>query len=884
MTSDSITRDDVHISQDTDVRLEELARISLYRSNAFQVLQLPVRASAKEISKRQQMAEIAGRTGAQLSPGPGTYVVLSITPEPSEIGRIARELQDPLIRLFHEFFWLWADKTDSPPVNLTGLPGLIQQKAYWKLKHETDKTGIATHNLAVLSHASAIELEQYMIAKGSTSEFIYQAKQYWEEAYSYWHSVQENDKFWDLVTARIREMDDAQLTTGTARRLRASLPGFLLNLHARLVIQSIEQNRITDVQRHSDLIQSSRLNLNGNDETIKRLIEPVRGRVRSYCKASRGQFEKDQIHADKTVQSLINQCQSQLNIICSLLPNDSMVRKAVFEEYVETCLEGAWKYYRKTDDSKTMLSLLEQTKNQGMGERDALSLSEARKQVAEEAVEGNYWHYPGYFELPVQTITLLEMAYEHCNQGRLEKARDILARLFKEEYWTSELSLQCISVAFAYCLNHVGLKHLDNGYQASQRERTSVFRIKHRAQNPTKGFNLTAYAIENNLVEYWGRMRRIECMACGNIIYGGYYIIRVSEAKAIICNQCHSNDQDEIERTRNLIKNELIQAQNNFYTACKLNAGNKVAETNLQTVREIYEDMNFDKPKYQLVVTYPDRPVNPQPAPPKVQPNQSRVVQPTPVSEKPKVSEVSKPITSAQKDPQVNNGKPDQTTSSSDKSITHAQSKNQAVSAPKEEVRPIGQSQPINHPDPSKNISTATPSIPHHQNSAKKLDKKLPDIKSGYMWIVVAAILIPLTFIMSDKIISSRFSSGTATQTVLPTSIPTQIKTIPPTITLTMPIPTETLVPTPFSVIGCSSVTLNIREGPGTNYSVIAGIPQNGCVKIPGRTADNEFFRVETVFDGKTIEGWAASQYLKLDAQINPEEIPIYTPMPTSVK
>jgi ribosome-binding protein aMBF1 (putative translation factor) len=771
-------------TQDTMVRLEEFAQISLYRTNAFQILQLPVWSSAREINKRQQMAEIASRTGAPLSHGPGCYVALRNTVEASEIGKIVRDIQDPLTRLFHEFFWIWVNSTDSPPKNLSGLAGLTRQIEYWKLKEESDETGYAIHNLAVLTHAAALELEQYMIAKGSKPELALQAKDFWGATYTYWHNVQENDKFWDLVIARIREIDDPQLTTGIARRLRAALPGFLLCLHARLFIQLIEQNRENDAWRHINLIEASNINLKSVENTIGRLLEPIRDRVKSFCEASRSQFETDGIHADKSVELLIKQCSNQMKIIEALLPQGSIIKKVVFEEYTDTCLDGAEAYYRKTDDYQSTLSLLVKIKMQGMSQKELARINEFTNQVIEESKKGNYWHSAGYFNLPERILTLLETAYDHCQQGRLGKAQKILVQLFEQEYSSGGTAAQCISTALSFCMNLLGLQLLDAGYQLAQRERTSVINIRNRARNPSPGFNITANAIINNTVDYWGRRWMIECMACGRTISGGYYIIQISNTKAIICSECQKIDQTERERRRSEIKEKLVAAQNHFYTSGQLNQSNKIAESNLATVLNIMRDMEFDIPRSRMVVEFPSG---------------------------------TKPTT-------------------------------------------LGQS--TRH-------TSATPSSRTTHTTRKDTSK---DKTVTIAWVIFLAFICLVVFLAganNPPENGSNYAAPTRYITRVVTSVPTIVSSP------TLHRPTVTIMPTPVQISACSTVKLNVRQGPGTEYPVIAGIAPDDCVVVIGRISDGSFLQIETIFGGENVKGWAASQFLILEGNFTLDDIPI---------
>ena len=78
-----------------------------------------------------------------------------------------------------------------------------------------------------------------------------------------------------------------------------------------------------------------------------------------------------------------------------------------------------------------------------------------------------------------------------------------------------------------------------------------------------------------------------------------------------------------------------------------------------------------------------------------------------------------------------------------------------------------------------------------------------------------------------------------------------------------MPTPTPTEVP-PTPVDTTARVTilpknLNVRSGPNTNYEIIATLDTGKVLKVTGRTANNEWWKVE--FDGKT--GWVLALFVE---------------------
>jgi hypothetical protein len=67
-------------SQIRDLLLKN-AGLGLYRENSFNKLALPVRATANEIAKRQQIVDICLKTEASVPPGKGISLFQDLSPD-----------------------------------------------------------------------------------------------------------------------------------------------------------------------------------------------------------------------------------------------------------------------------------------------------------------------------------------------------------------------------------------------------------------------------------------------------------------------------------------------------------------------------------------------------------------------------------------------------------------------------------------------------------------------------------------------------------------------------------------------------------------------------------------------------------------------------------
>jgi hypothetical protein len=113
------------------------------------------------------------------------------------------------------------------------------------------------------------------------------------------------------------------------------------------------------------------------------------------------------------------------------------------------------------------------------------------------------------------------------------------------------------------------------------------------------------------------------------------------------------------------------------------------------------------------------------------------------------------------------------------------------------------------------------------------------------------------------------------TATSQPTSTTTPTATLTPTATTTpTTTPTPTRTPNPGVTVRAvvnSTQAINVREGPGRNFTPIAGLTPGTIVTVIGRSGDGEWIQVE-LDDGR--EGWVSADLLAIEEPATEEATP----------
>ena len=348
-----------------DELLLNMARPDIYRINAFRCLGLTTTASKKDAHSQLRKLELAEKFGnsAQIDGG-----ILPLIPPPDADARqaAAQRLNNPEQCLIDELFWFWplslgvsADMDDALVAMRSGdFSGAV---SLWKRHEEgSSEANVSMHNLAIMYHALALDLEYAQGTQTLSKKQIQQKQDYWEQAFPRWQVLLNHDGFWHRLTARIRELGDPRLTTGTARRIREGLPLVLLSINATLAIRASEKNKKDEVSYHVGLMRDSGFGDAVIGEALRRAVAPLRDRVKLICTDAKSEAERSPEHGDKVALGVVNQTSQLLSMLDMVLPKEHPSREAAHDEVASCIVSSQIASANKTENWSASLKLLQQ--------------------------------------------------------------------------------------------------------------------------------------------------------------------------------------------------------------------------------------------------------------------------------------------------------------------------------------------------------------------------------------------------------------------------------------------------------------------------------------------------------------------------------------------
>ena len=407
----------------------ESSHPELYRNNAFRITGLSVDASPRDIARQADKIKMAETLKSNVRYGGAMQ--LDPPPDADSVRMAMQRLRDPESRLIDEFFWFWPHqlgqaKSDEALVALHS--GDISRAASVWTKQENDhsEANVSTHNLAVLAHATALDLE-HRVALKPGEEALRDLR--WKEAIKRWKDLVDHEAFWSRLTARIRDLDDPRLTTGVARRIRSSLSVSILSINAQLALKAAEKARVQDVRRHlrimhrwvqQDELQSDAQKRNKPlcpvcksavekdqrkgrwwcakcgkhvevisageevgeviapivEQSLLRVLRPICQRVKLACKTANEESNVHPAEGDKIAERLLSHTQPLLDIVGYLLPTGNPVRDGAHDEVAMCGLGCQIVYGNKTENWKKSLTILEKFAKIASGESVRIRIGE----------------------------------------------------------------------------------------------------------------------------------------------------------------------------------------------------------------------------------------------------------------------------------------------------------------------------------------------------------------------------------------------------------------------------------------------------------------------------------------------------------------------------
>lgn len=304
--------------------LHELSLPGLFEHHPFRVLELPVGATTREVSRRSQFMEQALRNQMPPPPGPARYLPGSISDE-NAVRLAGHHLSDSRRRLIAELFWFWplsgGPLAADDPLGIMADPDQDAVEAWTTIVNtSTDdrRTVAAWHNLAVMALYEALTPTSAALARPG------QLASLWAVCWVWWRPLLDGGSaLWDYLRLRIRDLDDPALKPGAAEGLRRALPAALFLIQVRCAMKHREAGRLEVFQALMTQARAQHLPgdaANALDEALNVIVSPARESLRVLGEAAEKDAQARKKEAGDILERFLDQAEDLLRDIDLLLP------------------------------------------------------------------------------------------------------------------------------------------------------------------------------------------------------------------------------------------------------------------------------------------------------------------------------------------------------------------------------------------------------------------------------------------------------------------------------------------------------------------------------------------------------------------------------------
>ena len=343
--------------------LIDAATKDLFRKNAFRITGLPVDATPREEARHtDKIKQLAG-----VGKDPHTQdAAFPIKPPPGldEIREAIQNLKDPEKRLVDEFFWFWPEvfgKGQSDPA-IQALSKGDSKTAIeiWSAKEKSTTDGsVAAHNLALVYHIIALDWENYSVKNEVEAERRQKISNYWKDAFNRWERLSTDERFWEKVTARIRQLNEPNLQPGFARRMRATLPEALGKINAELAVVFAQLGKIEIARFHIRLMRETHQGQDNVEKIAELVLTPARNRLKEQIQRAKQSAQQNPAAAHEAARILIEHAHPLLEVFDLFFGEQEHFQKELFDEVANTAVNCLVAYQRKTGDNEQFVKLLE---------------------------------------------------------------------------------------------------------------------------------------------------------------------------------------------------------------------------------------------------------------------------------------------------------------------------------------------------------------------------------------------------------------------------------------------------------------------------------------------------------------------------------------------
>ena len=316
--------------------LFKIAHPDLYERNPFNLLNLPINASAKDIRRRKEDIEAAFEAGTEAEEFKYVLPLDNQRKPPTQdaVHEAFDALNDPEMRIAYSLFWFWPVGDGSK----TGNPN--REVANWITSFEEDLEANMTadgipipllgrHNLAVMHHQKLLTAELQLCGKMKSARFYDKVFKHWASAIRLWNALVSDADFWHSVSEQVSSLNDPRLDYRFARSLRDQFAFAFDQINVELAIAFAKTGRESDAKRQVEYMKLSQPDTDDVEGTFDDAFAGLQKQVEAIVNAAREEANSNPKRGLAKVDEILERTKEPVQISRIIFDKGEPIRESV---------------------------------------------------------------------------------------------------------------------------------------------------------------------------------------------------------------------------------------------------------------------------------------------------------------------------------------------------------------------------------------------------------------------------------------------------------------------------------------------------------------------------------------------------------------------------
>jgi hypothetical protein len=379
--------------------IRRIVGLEMYLRNPFRILGLPVGAKRKEIETRAQRL-CMGFDRSSLEQ------VLPLVPVPSadQVMAAARELANPAHSFVWRLFWFFpsaAGGDSDEALSLLSIGDEAGAAEVWQGRIGADECGgLAAHNLAVLYHLLALDLEWVDLHPAGrhkqgdrlrdqtrpSAARIQRKRAWWDRSMAEWSRLAAHEAFWARLAADAVVTGLPWLNAVAVTLLRASLMSILLGANAALAVRACVDGREDEAALHVGVLRGAGVAPQDLERVGLEATEPARVALRLAVARAEEQTKQSPEQVPGAVRELLGGIGPHLRAMDLLLAPENPVRVGMRDEVALKILALQVRFAKQTAHWAASVGLLKEALSLAAGQSASQCLQKELSVVTRNAL------------------------------------------------------------------------------------------------------------------------------------------------------------------------------------------------------------------------------------------------------------------------------------------------------------------------------------------------------------------------------------------------------------------------------------------------------------------------------------------------------------------